>query len=143
MFRSQLFSSLFLFVLLLICSLSFCLSPSLHFSEWILPVSGFSPLSFLLPPFSSSYGPITPLPSIHISLSLPFHLSSFISCSAQLTWRQSCVFGASLPLSVRLLTLSGTSPSAPSTVPLGHGSLFPLLKFVLRNESDKLRATNL
>ena len=44
------------------------------------------------------------------------------------------------PFSI-LLTLSGPPSSVPSTVLPGHSSLFPVLKFVLRNESDQLRAT--
>ena len=40
-----------------------------------------------------------------------------------------------------LLALSGTPSSAPPTVLPDHSSLFSVLRFVLRNESDQLRAT--
>ena len=39
-----------------------------------------------------------------------------------------------------LLALSGTPSSAPPTVLPGHSSLFSVPRFVLRNESDQLRA---
>lgn len=101
---------------------AFC-SPAPVYSLLILKNGFFQSLdfifSFLLLSFSSSYGSITVLPSVLFLFLFPFHLSYFISCSAQVTWRQSCVFIASLNLSVNFLTLSGTSPSASSTVSPG------------------------
>lgn len=128
--------SFFLYFCLLFARFSFCLSPPPHLKKWILLVSGFYPLSSSVILFFS-YCSVTPLPPIHISLSLPFRLSSFISCSARVPWRQSCIFSASCPF----LQFFSTPPSVPSLFPRGHGSLFPLLKFVLGSESDQLRTT--